>query len=59
MWPRMVNAGGNDRCEELGVYGVVTGLVGTGMASEVIKLLIGNEGPYPSSMLRLICHVPG
>jgi adenylyltransferase/sulfurtransferase len=40
----MVNAGGNDRCEELGVYGVVTGMVGTGMASEVIKVLLGNDG---------------
>jgi molybdopterin/thiamine biosynthesis adenylyltransferase len=40
----MVNAGGNDRCEELGVYGMVTGMVGTGMSSEVIKLLVGNEG---------------
>lgn len=40
----MVNAGGNDRCEELGVYGVVTGMVGTGMASEVIKLLIRTDG---------------
>ena len=44
LWPRMVNAGGNDRCEELGVYGVVTGMVGTGMASEVIKVLLGNDG---------------
>jgi adenylyltransferase/sulfurtransferase len=44
LWPKMVNAGGNDRCEELGVYGVVTGMVGTGMASEVIKVLIGNDG---------------
>lgn len=44
----MVNAGGNDRCEELGVHGVVTGLVGTGMASEVIKLLIGNDGASTS-----------
>lgn len=40
----MVNAGGNDRCEELGVYGVVTGMVGTGMASDVIKVLLGNDG---------------
>lgn len=44
LWPKMVNAGGNDRCEELGVYGVVTGMVGTGMASEVIKVLIDNDG---------------
>lgn len=40
----MVNAGGKDRCEELGVYGVVTGMVGTGMASEVIKVLLRNDG---------------
>lgn len=40
----MVEAGGNDRCEELGVYGVVTGMIGTGMASEVIKVLLGKDG---------------
>ena len=44
LWPTLVNAGGNDRCEELGVYGMVTGMVGVGMASEVIKVLIGNDG---------------
>jgi len=45
LWPKMVEAGGNDRCEELGVYGVVTGMIGTGMASEVIKVLLGRDGP--------------
>jgi len=44
LWPKMVEAGGNDRCEELGVYGVVTGMIGTGMASEVIKVLLGRDG---------------
>lgn len=58
MWPRMVNAGGNDRCEELGVWGVVTGLVGTGMASEVIKLLIGNDGMSPVPLLLHFFLVP-
>lgn len=44
LWPKMVEAGGNDRCEELGVYGVITGMIGTGMASEVIKVLLGKDG---------------
>jgi adenylyltransferase/sulfurtransferase len=48
LWPRMVEAGGNDRCEELGVYGVVTGMIGTGMASEVIKVLLGKDGERSS-----------
>lgn len=37
-------AGSSGRCEDEGVLGVVTGLIGTLMAGEAIKLLIGKHG---------------
>jgi adenylyltransferase/sulfurtransferase len=52
LWPKMVEAGGNDRCEELGVYGVVTGMIGTGMASEVIKVLLRRDGETSATCPR-------
>lgn len=45
MWPRLVE-GSSGRCEEVGVWGMVTGIVGTGMASEVIKVLSGQDGAW-------------
>ncbi|WVQ84093.1 hypothetical protein IAT38_006238 [Cryptococcus sp. DSM 104549] len=48
IWPSVLpGSGGNGRCEEHGVWGVVTGIVGVGMAGEAIKLLIGMEDPEP------------
>ncbi|KAK4689810.1 hypothetical protein P7C73_g288, partial [Tremellales sp. Uapishka_1] len=48
VWPSVLpGAGGNGNCEEQGVWGVVTGLVGTGMASEVIKAIVGIEDSEP------------
>jgi adenylyltransferase/sulfurtransferase len=43
IWPQII-PGSNGRCEDVGVWGVVTGMVGTGMAGEVIKIILGNEG---------------
>lgn len=43
IWPSVL-PGASGRCEDMGVWGVVTGTVGTGMASEVIKLLLGTDG---------------
>jgi adenylyltransferase/sulfurtransferase len=43
LWPSLL-PGSSGRCEDVGVWGVVTGLVGTGMAGEVLKLLLENEG---------------
>lgn len=51
LWPEVLpGAGWNDRCDEVGVLGPVTGLVGSGMAGEVIRLLIGTAGKssYPT-----------
>ncbi|RSH83867.1 Urmylation protein [Saitozyma podzolica] len=55
LWPALL-PGAAGRCEDVGVWGVVTGMVGTGMASEVIKLLLGNEDPNP---LLHIFHLGG
>ena len=57
MWPAVVGDGGG-KCQDVGVWGVVTGMVGTSMASEVIKLIIGTQGmsrPVPSSMPTMVC----
>lgn len=54
LWPNLINAGGNDRCEELGVYGMVTGMVGVGMASEVIKVLTGNDGTWAPNTISKV-----
>ncbi len=43
---------GEGTCEEEGVWGAVTGLVGTGMASEAIKLIIGMEGELDALNIR-------
>lgn len=45
MWPRIL-PGSSGRCDEVGVWGVCTGMVGVGMAGEVIKLILGNEGEW-------------
>jgi len=44
LWPEVLSGTGRDRCDELGVLGMVTGLVGCGMAGEVVRLLIGTAG---------------
>ncbi|WWC87090.1 uncharacterized protein L201_001976 [Kwoniella dendrophila CBS 6074] len=57
IWPSVLPGSGG-KCEEEGVWGVVTGLVGTGMASEVIKLIIGKEDPEPLLHLHHLCSNP-
>ncbi|KAI9635364.1 putative activating enzyme URM1 [Dioszegia hungarica] len=46
IWPQII-PGSSGRCEDVGVWGVVTGMAGTGMAGEVIKLILGNEDQQP------------
>ncbi|RXK37431.1 hypothetical protein M231_05331 [Tremella mesenterica] len=41
MWPEVV--GESAKCDEHGVWGTVTGMVGTGMATEAIKVIMGLE----------------
>ncbi|WRT64977.1 uncharacterized protein IL334_001918 [Kwoniella shivajii] len=57
IWPSII-PGSAGKCEEEGVWSVVTGLVGTGMASEVIKLIIGKEDPEPLLHLHHLCSNP-
>ncbi|KAK1926506.1 hypothetical protein DB88DRAFT_508602 [Papiliotrema laurentii] len=42
MWPRVVGDGGG-RCDEIGVWGPVVGLVGVAMAGEALRLVLGSE----------------
>ena len=42
MWPAIVGDGGG-KCSEVGVWGPIPGLVGCGMAGEVLRLIIGND----------------
>ncbi|OCF38653.1 adenylyltransferase and sulfurtransferase [Kwoniella heveanensis CBS 569] len=59
IWPSVLaGSGGNGKCEEQGVWGVVTGLVGTGMAGEAIKLIVGREDPQPLLHLHHLCSNP-
>ncbi|KAK8846792.1 hypothetical protein IAR55_005880 [Kwoniella newhampshirensis] len=59
IWPSVLaGSGGNGMCEEQGVWGVVTGLVGVGMAGEVIKLIVGKEDPEPVLHLHHLCSNP-
>ncbi|WVF70021.1 hypothetical protein IAT40_004807 [Kwoniella sp. CBS 6097] len=59
IWPSVLaGSGGNGKCEEQGVWGVVTGLVGTGMAGEAIKLIVGKEDPQPLLHLHHLCSNP-
>ncbi|WWC59229.1 uncharacterized protein I303_101779 [Kwoniella dejecticola CBS 10117] len=57
VWPSVLPGSGG-KCEEEGVWAVVTGLVGTGMAGEVIKLIIGKEDPEPLLHLHHLCSNP-
>lgn len=43
MWPKVVGDGGG-RCDEIGVWGPVVGLVGVAMAGEVLRTIIGTPG---------------
>lgn len=54
LWPRVVGDAGS--CADNGVWGPVVGMVGTAMASEVIKLLVGKEDAQP--LLHLL-HLGG
>ncbi len=50
MWPKVVGDGGG-KCDELGVWGPVVGLVGISMAGEVLRLITEQKGertPEPS-----------
>jgi adenylyltransferase/sulfurtransferase len=40
LWPR---AGASQRCDDAGVWGPVTGFVGSGMAASALKVLMGGE----------------
>ena len=51
MWPRVVGDGGG-RCDEIGVWGPVVGLVGVAMAGEVLALIIGRGRLWSS----LVCE---
>ncbi|WWD07897.1 hypothetical protein V865_006004 [Kwoniella europaea PYCC6329] len=57
IWPSVLPGSGG-KCEEEGVWGVVTGLVGTGMAGEVIKLITGKEDQEPLLHLHHLCSNP-
>ncbi|OWZ78520.1 adenylyltransferase and sulfurtransferase [Cryptococcus neoformans Bt85] len=46
IWPSIL-PGSVGTCEEQGVWGVVTGMIGVGMAGEAIKLIVGKEDPEP------------
>jgi adenylyltransferase/sulfurtransferase len=46
MWPRIVGEGGG-RCDEVGVWGPVVGMVGIAMAQEVLRVIIGLSGEFP------------
>ncbi|KAL1408956.1 hypothetical protein Q8F55_005770 [Vanrija albida] len=54
LWPRVVGDPGS--CADNGVWGPVVGLVGTAMASEVIKLVVGRGDDQP--LLHLL-HLGG
>jgi len=43
MWPRIVGEGGG-KCDEVGVWGPVVGMVGIAMAQEVLRVVIGLPG---------------
>ncbi|WWC67725.1 uncharacterized protein I206_101637 [Kwoniella pini CBS 10737] len=57
VWPSVLPGSGG-KCEEEGVWAVVTGLVGTGMAGEVIKLIINKEDLEPLLHLHHLCSNP-
>ncbi len=45
IWPKpLPTEPGRGTCEEEGVWGCVTGMVGTAMASEAIKVILGTDG---------------
>ena len=49
-------------CEEVGILGAVTGVIGNLQALEAVKLLTGLHGmcaiPYPSTVCRRCCGAP-
>ena len=45
IWPQVL-PGGSGTCDERGVWGPVTGVVGNMMASETLKLLLGHDGEF-------------
>jgi len=45
MWPRIVGEGGG-KCDEVGVWGPVVGMVGVAMAGEVLRVIIGSAGKW-------------
>jgi adenylyltransferase and sulfurtransferase len=56
LWPKpLPRKEGEGTCEEEGVWGAVTGLVGTGMASEAIKMIVGMEGESREIVSRVLC----
>lgn len=57
VWPRVSKGkAGGGSCEEEGVMGGVTGVVGTLMALEAVKLLTGLIGAFSSPPLLSFSH---
>lgn len=50
LWPK---PGPSARCDEAGVWGPVTGLVGSGMAAEALRVVIGSEGKSSLHILHM------
>lgn len=50
LWPK---PGPSARCDEAGVWGPVTGIVGNGMAAEALRTIIGHEGKSSLHILHM------
>jgi adenylyltransferase/sulfurtransferase len=52
LWPSVIGGGGGmGRCDELGVWGMGVGMIGVGMAGEVVKLILEQYGMCFSILL--------
>ena len=52
VWPSIPpNGGGSSRCEDIGVLNVATGMVGIGMAREILRLILDSQGRRLESLL--------
>jgi adenylyltransferase/sulfurtransferase len=49
---------GGGSCEEVGILGVVTGVIGTLQAAEAIKIILGKNDPRPTLLLYSILSSP-
>ena len=53
-WPEVI--GDSGRCDETGVWGPATGIVGTTMASEAIRVILGLGQPANNARSRITDH---